>query len=301
MPAAFFSPDRLKIVPGTLRLAVCNELFEQTPLGQAKFQETCARVQRLGYSGLEIAPFTLAHDPVALTPEQRQDLRCAMLDAGLEFVGLHWLLAAPPGLHVTTSNQAVCTQSWSYVRQLVDLCADLAGPKTRRKGVMVFGSPRQRSTVDGVTPPEATSRFAHELARIAPHAEARGVTILIEALPANQSNVINSLEEAVGIVEQIDSPAVQTMFDTHNAVDEKEEHASLIRKYQAWIRHVHVNETDGREPGMGDYDFQSVLRALKEIGYSGWVSLEAFDFSRDADEVARRARLHLEAAASQIL
>jgi sugar phosphate isomerase/epimerase len=138
--------------------------------------------------------------------------------------------------------------------------------------------------------------FTQELARVAPHAELRGVTILVEALPVNQSNVINSLAEAVAIVQQIASPAVQTMIDTHNAVDEKEEHASLIRKYREFIRHVHVNELDGREPGMGQYDFQSVLQALGEIRYPGWISLEVFDFSRDAEEVAERARRHLEGA-----
>jgi hypothetical protein len=47
------------------------------------------------------------------------------------------------------------------------------------------------------------------------------VTVLVEALPANQSDVVQTLEEAVGIVREIGSPAIQTMFDVHNAIDEK--------------------------------------------------------------------------------
>jgi sugar phosphate isomerase/epimerase len=98
--------------------------------------------------------------------------------------------------------------------------------------------------------------------------------------------VINTLAEAVDIVEQIGSPAVQTMFDTHNAVDETEPHAAVVERYAKHIAHVHVNEIDGREPGTGDYDFVSIFRKLQEIGYQGWISLEAFDFSRPADTIA---------------
>jgi sugar phosphate isomerase/epimerase len=229
-----------------------------------------------------------------------------MEDAQLDFVGLHWLLAAPPGLHVTTPDIGIREQSWTYIRGLIDLCSDLAGSdhaltRATKKGVMVFGSPKQRSAVDGMMPQDAAKVFAQELARVAPYAELRGVTILVEALPANQSDVINSLAEAVAIVQQINSPAVQTMFDTHNAVDEKEEHASLIRKYREFIHHVHVNELDGREPGTGKYDFRPVLQALAEIRYPGWISLEVFDFTRGAEEVAERARRHLEAASLQKL
>ena len=62
----------------------------------------------------------------------------------------------------------------------------------------------------------------------APHALARGVVILVEALSPAQTNVVTSLAEAVEIVERIGSPAVSTMFDTHNAIDEREPHAVLV-------------------------------------------------------------------------
>lgn len=274
-----------------MRLGVCNELFERFP-----FSKTCHEIRALGYRGIEIAPYTLGADPINLPVDARQEIRRILNGEGLEFIGLHWLLAEPAGLHVTTRDVSVRKRSWEYIHHLVDLCADLAGSRGENNGVMVFGSPKQRSAVDGSSPKEASSVFADGLAQAAPHAESRGVTILIEALPANQSNVVNCLSDAVSIVRQIGSPAIQTMFDTHNAVDEKEEHASLIRKYCSYIRHVHVNELDGREPGMGNYDFRSILSALDEVHYTGWVSLEVFDFSRDPAAVAQRAREHLESA-----
>ena len=83
------------------------------------------------------------------------------------------------------------------------------------------------------------------------------------------------------------------MFDTHNAVDETVPHAELIRRYFEYIAHVHVNEMDGREPGTGNYDFGEILSTLWELNYKGWVSLEAFEFSRGADIIAGGALQHL--------
>jgi sugar phosphate isomerase/epimerase len=110
--------------------------------------------------------------------------------------------------------------------------------------------------------------------------------VLVEALPAGQSDVVLTLEEAAGIVRELGSPGVRTMFDTHNAVDEVEPHTALVEKYFDAVRHVHVNEMDGRYPGTADYDFGSLLRKLKELEYGGWVSLEVFDFKPGASEIA---------------
>jgi sugar phosphate isomerase/epimerase len=115
------------------------------------------------------------------------------------------------------------------------------------------------------------------------------VTILVEALPLNQSDVVTSLDQAAAIVRQIASPAIRTMFDTHNAVDETEPHAALVEKYFDLIRHVHVNEMDGKHPGLGDYDFKPVLATLRRLNYQRWVSLEAFDFSFGAERIARES------------
>lgn len=270
------------------RFAVCNELFGKMPFSQA-----CKEVRTLGYEGIEIAPFTLAENATSISSEKRAELRSTMQANDLCFAGLHWLTATPPGLHMTTRDESTRTRTWQYMHHLIDLCADLAICPGEHNGVMVLGSPKQRSAVDGMTPREATDIFTHELAHAAAHAESRGVTILVEALSPDQTNVITSLSDAVSIVKQIGSPAVQTMFDTHNAVAEADPHPELVRRYCSYIKHVHVNEMDGREPGSGDYDFEALLKALTSIKYSGWVSLEVFDLSRDGVEVARAAINHL--------
>ncbi|MDP9097390.1 MAG: sugar phosphate isomerase/epimerase [Verrucomicrobiota bacterium] len=256
--------------------AICNEIYEKRPL-----QEVCRGIRSIGYTGIEIAPFTLADVPAGISRAERKGYRDMIRAEGLTFVGLHWLMVSPQGLHVTTPDRAVRERSWRHIVELIDLCADLGD-----NGVMVFGSPKQRCTVDGLSRAEATANFTQGLAGAAQHAEHRGVTILVEALPIGQCDVINTLAEAVSIVNGIASPAVQTMFDTHNAVDESEPHAALVNRYFDVIRHVHINEMDGRHPGTGDYDFKPVLGVLRRRGYARWVSLEAFDFTPGAERIA---------------
>ncbi|MGO9256354.1 MAG: sugar phosphate isomerase/epimerase family protein [Bryobacteraceae bacterium] len=271
-------------MPFVFRHAMCNE-----PFGQRPFAETCRAVRQAGYTGIEIAPFTLAETPAAISPAQRAEYRSLMQAEGLAFAGLHWLMVSPKGLHVTTPDAALRRRSWDHIRALIDLCADL-GPH----GVMVFGSPQQRSTTGGITRAEATRHYIAGLAEVAPDAAAHGVTVLVEALPANQSDVVQSLAEAAAIVREIASPAVQTMFDVHNAVDETEPHAVLVDRYFDVIRHVHVNEMDGRHCGTGSYDFKPLFETLRRRGYAGWISLEAFDFSPGAERLAAESLRYLE-------
>src|SRR5277367_1407334 len=123
-----------------IRHSMCNEAFEQTP-----FVEVCRTLRGIGYEGIEIAPFTLAPDPVDITAARRREYADILCSEGLTFVGLHWLMVSPKGLHVTTPDDALRERSWQHIRGLIDLCAGLGG------GLMVFGSPAQRASTGGST------------------------------------------------------------------------------------------------------------------------------------------------------
>jgi D-psicose/D-tagatose/L-ribulose 3-epimerase len=151
-------------VPSGFRFAICNEVFGKIPMPGA-----CKQIADLGYDGIEIAPFTLAGDPSALDLASRKAIGSTVRNHSLAFVGLHWLLVGPEGLHATTRDESVRQRTWNYVRDMIDLCADLAAPEDEHKGVLVFGSPKQRSAVDGMSPKEATDVFVHELAHVAPY------------------------------------------------------------------------------------------------------------------------------------
>src|SRR5260370_24451141 len=124
------------------RQASCNEAFEKW-----SFPDACKAIRKAGYKGIEIAPFTLAEDPATLPAARRKECRETIASEGLLFVGLHWLMVSSKGLHVTTPDAALREKSWTHIRNLIDLCADL-GPG----GVMVFGSPAQRGSTGGCTP-----------------------------------------------------------------------------------------------------------------------------------------------------
>ena len=256
--------------------AICNEVYDKRPLA-----EVCRSIRAIGYTGIEIAPFTLAERPSEIVSSARRRYRDIIQSEGLKFVGLHWLMASPEGLHVTTPDRTIRERSWQHVKELIDLCADLGD-----NGVMVFGSPKQRGATGGISRQDATRNYVDGLRTVVSHAEARGVTILVEALPIGQCDVITTLAEAAAVVNEISSPAVRTMFDTHNAVDEVEPHARLVDRYFDLIRHVHINEMDGRHPGTGNYDFKPLLEVLRRRDYRRWVSLEAFDFTPGAEKIA---------------
>jgi D-psicose/D-tagatose/L-ribulose 3-epimerase len=273
------------------RLAACNELFEKLD-----FAASCGLAHRFGWDAIELAPFTLAEDATQLTPARRRELRDIMASEGLPYVGLHWLLVGPSGLHATTPDAAVRRRTWDYLANLVDLSADL-GPDS----VMVFGSPKQRSSTGGLTAQQATQHYIDGVAGLAPRAQERGVTVCIEPLSPDQTDVLLSLDEAASIVAQINSPAIRTMYDSHNAVAETEPHERLVDRHFDIIRHVHVNEMDGTHPRpAGGHDFKPVLQVLKNRHYRGWVSMEVFDFSPGPEKILGEAGAYLRAEIARL-
>ena len=116
-----------------MRLALCNEV-----LRDRDFAAQCVYAAVLGYDALEVAPFTLADDPLTLAPSKRAEIRRAAADAGIAISGLHWLLVKPDGLSVTSADPCVRARTIAAMRELVDLCAELGGR------YLVHGSPAQR-------------------------------------------------------------------------------------------------------------------------------------------------------------
>lgn len=262
-----------------MKLAVCNELFGRIPLDEA-----ASLTRRHGFGGIELAPFTVFGDfsPAAV---QRgiQEAKQALNAAGLRFAGFHWLLAKPDGLHITTPDAALRRKSWDHLRRLIDAAAELGG------GNLILGSPKQRGTVPGQAPREATAILADELAAIAPFAAERGSPILLEALSSDQTNVVNLLAEVEAIVGRVGQRGgVDGMFDFHNCADEASPHAALIDRYIGMIRHVHLNDPHGDPPQPGDMSYLPAFARLRELRYDGWVSLEIFSVPENPAEVLRQ-------------
>jgi sugar phosphate isomerase/epimerase len=264
-----------------IRVSLCNEV-----LRELDFPAQCALAQRLGYDGLEIAPFTLSEQPDRLAPAHRAELRRIAEDHGLRITGLHYLLLAPPGLSITSPDAGVRTRTTDVMRALIGLCADLGGT------VLVHGSPAQRRIEDGQSPAAALANATACFGAIAADAEAAGVTYCIEALAPPEAELINTVAEAAAIVDRIGSPALRTMIDTCAAA--RSEGAPLPELIARWlptgrVAHIHLNDPDRRGPGQGELRFGPILAALERHDYAGVCAVEPFVYEPDGPTCAARA------------
>jgi sugar phosphate isomerase/epimerase len=264
-----------------MRIALCNEVIAPMP-----FPAQCEHAAKLGYDGLEIAPYTLSEEPHRMGSAQIAAARSAAADAGIAVTGLHWLLVKPAGLSVSARDEAVRRRTLDVMYALVDLCAELGGR------YLVHGSPQQRRIEAGERREAAMARAQACFAAVAERAERAGVLYCIEPLASAQTPLINTLEEAAAMVEAIRSPAVRSMLDCSAAG--REEKASLAELVERWlprrvIAHVQVNDRNRRGPGQGEQRFAPLFAALLRHGYAGDVAVEPFDYVPDGPGAAARA------------
>lgn len=272
------------------KYAICNETFKGWT-----WERTVECAARLGYDGLEVAPFTLAERAGDLDAQRRRDLRRAAEAAGVPVIGLHWLLVKPAGLYVTTPDDAVRSRTADYFVDLVRLCADLGGK------VMVVGSPKQRTLLPGVTK-EQGLRYAREVfGRALPEAERCGVTLAIEPLTPQETNFLNTARDGIELIEAIGHPRFRLHLDVKAMMgSEKDPIPDVLRASARHLAHFHANDPNLLGPGMGDVDHRPILRALQEIGYSGYVSVEVFNYDPGPEKIARDSLNYLRSAAAGI-
>src|SRR5438067_9669920 len=140
-----------------MRYAICNETFEGWDHARV-----CRFVAGLGYTGLEVAPFTLAPRVTDVGPERRRELRRQAEDSGLTILGLHWLLAKTEGLHLTSPDEATRRRTAEYLVELARCARDLGGE------LMVHGSPAQRRIPAGATMAQTFAYAADTFRRAMP-------------------------------------------------------------------------------------------------------------------------------------
>ena len=268
-----------------MKIALCNEVLQPLP-----FEQQCTLAADLGYDGLEVAPFTLADDPLRITDAQAAGYARIARDHGLAITGLHWLLVAPAGLSIVSDDTELRRRTTAVMERLVELCAAMGGT------YLVHGSPKQRSVPPGSSAAQAWDRARECLARAAARAEACKVTYCIEPLSPRETNLLNTVEDGVRLVREVGSPAFRTMIDCSAAGQaEREPVHALIERWMptGHIGHVQVNDPNRRGPGQGAMDFAPILRTLREMQkqghYNDTIAVEPFDYVPDGPGCAARA------------
>lgn len=264
-----------------MKIAICNELFEGWDI-----EKVFDYAAQLGYDGVELAPFTLGETASDISTAARKRIREAAEKAGIEIVGLHWLLAKPKGLHINHPDVNVRKTTQNYLKELIDLCGDLGGK------VLVHGSPQQRN-VKAEWDPAETWKLAQETFEIcAEAAQSRDVFYCLEALTTADTNFINTIDEALHMVDEIDHPNFQTMLDCRSIhASAKSELPRVLKAAHdtGKLKHVHINDPNGRGPGFGNLQFTPLLKILNDADYPGYISVEVFDFKPDPQTIAGRS------------
>ena len=265
-----------------MRYAICNETFGDWPLARA-----CDFAAECGYTGLEVAPFTLCGLATDLAPAARSEIARTIVRSGLECVGLHWLLAKTEGLHVAHPDADVRRRTVDYLGELARLCRDLGGR------VLVFGSPKQRSLLPGVNPAEAIEHVHETFARLVPALEQTDTVVALEPLAPTETDVLTTAAETRRLIDRIGSPHVRLHLDVKAMSSEEPAVPDVIRASAAWLEHFHANDPNLLGPGFGAVDFGPIFAALGEISYAGWVSVEVFDYAPGPERLARESLAYM--------
>jgi sugar phosphate isomerase/epimerase len=261
-----------------MKFAICNEIFQGW-----KLEDTFACAARLGYAGVEIAPFTLANSVTDISAGERRRIREAAARNRIEIAGIHWVLVKPEGLYINHPDASLRERTAKYFCDLVDFCADLGGK------VMVVGSPKQRNVLPGVSRTQAWDWAAATFRQAVAQAEVRQVIICLEPLAPAETNFINTAAEALQFVQQLSSPHFKIILDVKAMCSESKPIPAIIRESWPHFAHFHANDQNLKGPGFGDVDFQPIAAALKEVGYDGFVSVEVFKFEEGAEEIAAKS------------
>ena len=265
--------------------AICNEIYQGWTL-----EDACRHAAGAGYDAIELAPFTLAPRITDLSAADRGRLRDTVRRHGLQVAGLHWLLAQTEGFHVTHPDAEVRRRTGTYLRALVGACADLGG------SMLVFGSPKQRSLLPGVSPAQAWDWATAVFREVIREAEDRGVVFCFEPLAPSETDFLNTAADGRRFAAQFQSRSAQIILDVKAMSSEPTPIPQIIAESAGAFAHFHANDRNLKGPGFGEVDFRPIAAALKAVGYDRYVSVEVFLFEEGPDLIARKSLATLRAA-----
>jgi sugar phosphate isomerase/epimerase len=271
----------------SFRYAICNETFVDWP-----HEKVCEFVAGTGYTGLEMAPFTLAPLITDVSAGERAELRRQAESRGLTLIGLHWLLAKTDGFMLTSPEADIRRRTGLYLAELARACRDLGGD------ILVLGSPMQRKIPPGGTRQTAEDFAIDAISHALPELERQGVTLALEPLAPTETDFMQTAAEGVAMMNRIAHPFVRLHLDVKAMSSEAIPVPDVIRQFAPAMKHFHANDANRRGPGFGDTDFKPIFQALRDVDYQGWVSVEVFDYTPDPETIALKSLEHMRQCAA---
>ena len=262
-----------------MKLSICNEMFEGWSLAK-----TFRYVKQLGYDGIEIAPFTIAGSVEKVSKEKRNEMRKEANENKLEVVGTHWVLVTTDkNLNLFNKTGETNKEAINYLKEVVKFTGEIGGK------IVVFGSPKQRSVPSREIFNQAWNSAVLAFKEIGDFAKDEGVTVCIEPLSREQTNFINNVREANRFIEEVNHENIKLILDVRSMCDEKRPFNDIIAEGKRNLKHFHSNDCNGYIPGSGSADYKQIVQGLLEVGYSGYLSVEVFDFKPDPETIATKS------------
>jgi sugar phosphate isomerase/epimerase len=235
----------------------------------------CHTAAALGFDAVEVfAPAADAIDPGFL----RRLLDETGLALAAVGTGAGWLIRRLTLTHAEESRRAAAQ---AFIRAMIDLGGPFGAPA-------IIGSMQGRSGGDdGVGRAQALDYLAEALTALGAHAARYGVPLLYEPLNRYETNLINTLDDGVHLLETRGIANVVLLADLFHMNIEEIDIAAALRGSGSHVGHVHFVDSNRRAAGCGHIDFRPVVSALRAIGYDRYLSAEALPYP-DPDEAARR-------------
>lgn len=257
---------------------------------QAKFEAVAkgdprkivSLLSELGYDGVEYS---------VIDPEILPELTEIALDRGLSVpavgTGLNYVHL---GLDLTSPDENIREKALKRLQDFIRY-AGKAGV-----GGVIIGLIRGRGEAYN-TPEKALDMLAHKVASLCKEANDTGVKLFLEPLNRYESKLINTVGEGLAFLQKVDCPSLYLLLDTFHMNIEEPVIEDSIRLAGEKIGHFHVADSNRLAPGMGHLDFSSILVALRDAGYSGFVSAEVI-IKPDLETTARLTLNTLKIASS---
>jgi len=253
-------------------------------LYQYAIQDAIPLIARTGFEGVDIwggRPHVYRQD---LTVEELAHLRRLIADHGLRVVSFMPAFYRYPH-SLSNPNPRVRDDSVDYMRQCIDNAAMLGA------GIVLVVPDH---SLYGQTREDSLGRFVESVDVIARYASQYDLKLGIEVLYFDETDFVNSADDALRIIDQLGHGNIGVVLDTGTLNLSKESPEEILAKLDGLMLQVHVNDNDGEReqqnliPGEGTYDFRSLIRILKEHGYSGFLSAELTKGYADDPEPALR-------------
>jgi sugar phosphate isomerase/epimerase len=140
-----------------------------------------------------------------------------------------------------------------------------------------------------VSPRQAFDWAAATFTSVMPRVADCGVTICMEPLSPAETDFINTCAEAKDLIDAVGHRNFSLHLDVKAMYSESIPATELIRQYGPLAHHFHANDANRRGPGFGDVDFVPIFQALRESGYTRWVSVEVFDYTPNPETITTRS------------